>query len=647
MNILTVHRISKYYGSREIFADISFSLHQGERIGLIGRNGCGKTTLLKILAGQEDYDGDEQDQPFYRLATDVTIGWLKQQDELGSDLTLWQDVYSVKGELLTLEDRMRYLEKEMEKVEIYSEPEKLEEISKRYEHSSAEFERLGGYTVLAEIRSMLFGLGFREEDFSLKTSELSGGQRMRGALAKVLLSQPSLLLLDEPTNHLDLAGIAWLEQFLSKYQGTVILVSHDRYFLNSVVTRIMEIDEQKLYDYKGNYDDFLRQKSQEITLQTRLYQQAEKERAHLQKFIDRFASGTRARSAQSKGKRLAKLDKVEGPRKTSPTMKVRFKPKFQSAPRALILEGLSKSYDKKLFGPLDMTVYRGERIALVGPNGAGKSTLLSVITGLIAADGGKAQWGVGVHWNYYHPALDDLVDENTVLDEMMEAGSENYQEARDILGRFLFTGQEVFKRIGNLSGGERSRVMLAKLFLQGSNFLLLDEPTNHLDIAAKESLEEALAHYSGTMIFVSHDRYFVEKIANKIWELDQGKLRVFSGAWSDYADFIEAESQREQSKKEVAKTRTRDDRQQQHKETQERQRILQEIERLEKEIDNLEKEKLGLELSMAEPSFNQNPEINELMRHYHSLPEKIEKKIKSWESLHQELDTLDALASQA
>lgn len=638
MSLLTVNLLAKYYGSNKIFSGLSFSVHLGERIGLVGRNGCGKTTLLKILAGVEDYDGE--DDSYYHRAGDLSVGWLKQQDELGGDETLWQNVYSVFTRVAGLEERMRNLEKEMEKPEVYGDPLEFNEVLRRYENTTAEYERLEGYTIVAEIKSMLFGLGFEEVDFSLRMDELSGGQRMRAALSKVLLARPTLLLLDEPTNHLDLDGIAWLEKFLVGYAGTVILVSHDRYFLNQVTTRIMEIEEKQLFDYKGNYDRFLEQKKLNQILAAERFAKAEEERKTLQRFIDRFGAGTKAKSAKSKEKMMARLDRVQVPLRNLPKMKIKLKPKFQSAHRALILENLSKSYSRKLFGPLDLTVYRGERIALMGPNGVGKSTLLSIMTGLVTPDEGEVTWGVGVDWIYYHQSLDDLNDENQILDEIMEAGALTYLEARNILGRFFFSGEEVFKKIGSLSGGERSRIMLAKLFLQGSNFLLLDEPTNHLDIPAKESLEEALLYYTGTIIFVSHDRYFVDKIANKIWELQEGQMRIFSGSLSEYLGLkAEAEVNSVELKKNIKRTVRNLDKEERFKQ-EEIKKLQKEIDNLEDEISNLEKEKLGLELSMAEPSFSMQPQVQELLNHYHNLPHLIEGKIKTWEVLHQELQKL-------
>jgi ATP-binding cassette subfamily F protein 3 len=635
-----VYQISKYFGSTKVLGDIQFEIYENDRIGLVGRNGTGKTTLLKILTGELEYDGE--DESFYRKASGIRFGWLRQQDELGGAMDLWASMRSVFQEIDELEKRIRILEKEMADPEVYEVQTRFEEVGNRYARATAEFEHLGGYTITSEIRAILFGLGFSEADFPLKLEDLSGGQRMRAALARVLLQKPDLLLLDEPTNHLDIEAVEWLEEYLRNYKGAVILVSHDRYFLDRVVNRIFEIEHQTLMNFRGNYSAYMLQKKENLRRQADLFRQTEIERKNLRRFIDKFQAGTKATMAKSKAKMLARLDPIEAPKAAAASMKLQFTPRFRSANRVLMLENLEKSFERKLFGPLSLTVYRGERIALVGPNGAGKSTLLSILTGFKEPSKGEVRWGVGVEWSYYHQALDDLEDQNTVLEEMMAAGeSMTYGEARSILGRFLITGEEVFKKVSALSGGERSRLMLAKLFVQGANCLLLDEPTNHLDIAAKESLEEALSNFPGTLIFVSHDRYFIDQVAEKVWEMKNGSFRVIEGGWTGYQLVLEAERQTaDEQKSEMKISDKRED-----KKGKEEQKLRRQWEtallEAEKALSELEKEKIGLEWAMAEPDFSKQENIQSVLNRYQGLPRLIEKAYENWVHISTQLESMN------
>lgn len=639
MSLLSVFQISKYFGSTKVLGNVQFEIHEKDRIGLVGRNGTGKTTLLKILTGELEYDGD--DDSFYQKASGIRFGWLRQQDELGDSLDLWASMRSVYHEVDELEKRIRVLESEMADPEIYNTPERFEEVGSRYARATSEFEHLGGYTITSEIRAILFGLGFSEEDFSLRLEDLSGGQRMRAALARVLLQKPDLLLLDEPTNHLDIDAVEWLEEYLRNYKGAVLLVSHDRYFLDRVVNRIFEIEHQSLVTFRGNYTAYTLQKKENLRRQADLFKQTEIERKNLRRFIDKFQAGTKATMAKSKAKMLARLDPIEAPKAAAASMKLQFAPRFRSANRVLMLENLEKHYERKLFGPLSLTVYRGERIALVGPNGAGKSTLLSILTGFKEPSKGEVRWGVGVEWSYYHQALDDLEDQYTVLEEMMAAGeSMTYGEARSILGRFLITGEEVYKKVSALSGGERSRLMLAKLFVQGANCLLLDEPTNHLDIAAKESLEEALINFPGTLILVSHDRYFIDQVAEKVWEMKNGSFRVIEGGWTGYQAVLESERQTADDRKtELKNSDKREDIKSKEEQKQRKQWEIA-IQEAEKTLSELEKEKIGLEWAMAEPDFSKQAQIQQILNRYQALPMLIEKAYEQWLLLSQQLESM-------
>ncbi len=640
MSLLSVYQVSKYFGSTKILDHIQFEIYENDRIGLIGRNGTGKTTLLRILTGEMDYDGE--DDSFFRKASGIRIGWLRQQDELGGDIDLWTSMCSVFREMDILELRIRALEKDMANPEIYNDESRFQEVCDRYARATAEFEHSGGYTITSEIKAILFGLGFLESDFTLKLNDLSGGQRMRAALARVLLQNPELLLLDEPTNHLDIEAVEWLEAYLRTYKGAVLLVSHDRYFLDRVVQRIFEIEHQALLTYKGNYSSYVMQKKENLRRQADVFRQVEEERKKLRRFIDRFQAGTKATMAKSKAKMLARLDPIEAPKAAAASMKLQFTPRFKSANRVLMLEGLEKAYDRKLFGPLDLTVYRGERIALVGPNGAGKSTLLSILTGFKEPSAGEVRWGVGVEWSYYHQALDDLEESNTVLDEMMSAGDDmTYGDARNILGRFLMVGEEVFKKVSSLSGGERSRLMLAKLFVQGANCMLLDEPTNHLDIAAKESLEEALTQFPGTLLFVSHDRYFIDQVADKVWEMKDGQFRIIEGGWTGYQNLLESEKNNQMMQKTESKILEKSDDSKKREEAKYRKQLENAVQEAEKCLSELEKEKIGLEWAMSEPNFTKQPDFQVRLNRYHELPKSIEEATQRWLQLSSDLEVLN------
>ncbi|MCL2548365.1 MAG: ATP-binding cassette domain-containing protein [Symbiobacteriaceae bacterium] len=635
MSMVMAHKVARYFGSFKLFDEVDFTILQGDRVGLIGQNGSGKSTLLRILAKQLDFDGDEESH--LSFASDLRVGYLRQEDELGGELTLWQSMQEVFADLIAMEYQLRELEKQMSLPEVFQNSKTLEQINDRYGRLSHEFERREGYQMESRMRAVLYGLGFKNDQFERQLHLLSGGERMRGALARQLLASPDLLLLDEPTNHLDISAVEWLEEFLSGYKGAVILVSHDRYFLDRVTTRIFEIEHNRLKTYPGNYSAAMVQKEMDLKREMDLYLRTQEERKHLQSFVDRFRYGTKATLAQSRLKMLARLGHDEAPRQTAARMKLELSPRYRSANRVISLHRVSKAYDKPLFGPLEMEVLRGERIALVGPNGAGKTTLLGVITGEVAPDEGECRWGVAVDWGFYRQGLDDLEESNTVVEEIMSAAPElNLADARSILGRFLFRGEDVAKKVSMLSGGERSRVMLAKLFLLGANCLLLDEPTNHLDIPAREVLEEALQDFSGTLLVVSHDRYFVDKIATKIWELNEGRLRVFDGGWSAYHDALQMESISLDASRRInnpgsAKSRhqisslanTRDQKQ--------KKALYEEILRLEKELADLEREKLGLELMMADPGFSQRSDRNSCLLRYKELPKLIETCYTLWE----------------
>ena len=641
MNLIVAQNLARYYGSYKLLGEVNFTIYSGDRIGLIGQNGTGKSTLLEILSRQLDYDGDDETRLVF--ASGLRIGYLRQQDELGGDLTLWQSMQGVFDSLLNLERQMREHEELMSNPEVYNNPEKLEQVNDKYGRMSIEFERQGGYVINSRIRAVLFGLGFQENQFNQDLQSLSGGERMRGALARQLLQLPDILLLDEPTNHLDIEAVEWLEDYLNSYGGAVLLVSHDRYFLDRIATRIFEIEYNTLTEYTGNYTAFLAQKEANLKREAEVFKQIEAERRHLQSFIDRFRYGTKASLAKSRAKMLERLGHYQAPKTAAARMNFALHATFRSANRVLMIKGLKKSFTKALFGPLDIEVTRGERIALVGPNGAGKSTLLSILTGEIEADEGESQWGVAVDWGFYKQGLDDLEESNTVLDEILEAAPGlTVGEGRDVLGRFLFRGEDVYKKVSVLSGGERSRVMLSKLLLLGANCLLLDEPTNHLDIAAREVLEEALRDFEGTLIVVSHDRYFVDRVATKIWELKDGELRVFKEGWTGYHEFqireaneVLATKQREQVRVKKVEDTSR-----------EYQKLLRALKNdltdLEQQIKQWEQEKLDLEIMMSEMDFSKREDQLLRIQRYRELPGLLTDAYRQWDEIAEELHEMES-----
>jgi ATP-binding cassette subfamily F protein 3 len=524
--VIAVERVSKSYGGQVLLRDVSWRIGRGERIGLVGPNGAGKTTLCRILAGAEDPDGGR-----VHLDSGVSVGYLPQEVGATSQLTVLAEALSGFDRVWRLEGRLEELAARM------AGPDADPALTGLYGEVQHQFEALGGYRLESEAKVILGGLGFRPAELHRPLTEFSGGWRMRAALGRLLLLRPDLLLLDEPTNHLDLESLGWLETFLAAYEGSVVLVSHDRYFLNRMVTAIAEIAEGAVVVYPGDYDRFLLEReARHALLEARQRNQA-KRVAEIEHFIERFRyQATKARQVQSRIKMLEKLERIAvGP----PARRIHFA--FPQPPRtgrvAVRLEDVHKSYgDNVVYAGVDFAVERGERVALVGVNGAGKSTLLKMLAGVLPFERGERALGAQVEVQYYaQHQLDALDPSRTVLEELEEADPDSaIGRLRGILGSFLFGGDAVDKRISVLSGGEKARVALAKMLVRPAALLCMDEPTNHLDLASKEVLEEALAHFTGTIVFISHDRYFINRIATQVVEVDQGRLTTFLGNYDDY-----------------------------------------------------------------------------------------------------------------
>ena len=530
--ILSCQNISKSFGTDEILKDVSFHIEANEKAAIVGINGAGKSTLLKIIMQEESADTGE-----VVLAKDATIGYLAQYQDVSGDRTIYEEVLEARADILTMEARLRSMESQMNQLS----GAELETLLDGYHRLSHEFELLGGYTYRSEVNGVLKGLGFGEEDFTKKMSELSGGQKTRVSLGKLLVTKPDVLLLDEPTNHLDMESIRWLENFLMNYKGAVVIVAHDRYFLDRVVTKVVEIFQHKAFIYQGNYTDFAKKKAKVREDLLKQYYNQQREIKHQEEVIAKLKSFNREKSikrAESREKMLDKIDRIEKPVEENTDIHIVLEPNVVSGNDVLTVENLAKAYgENQLFSDLSFEIKRGERVALIGNNGTGKTTILKIINGLVEGDAGSITLGTNVHIGYYDQEHQLLHMEKTIFEEIADDYPQlNNTKIRNVLAAFLFTNDDVFKRIGDLSGGERGRVSLAKLMLSDANFLILDEPTNHLDITSKEILESALNQYTGTVFFVSHDRYFINQTATRIIELTGETLVNYIGNYDYYLE---------------------------------------------------------------------------------------------------------------
>lgn len=530
--ILACHHISKSFGTDVILNDISFHIEEHEKAAIVGINGAGKSTLLKII--MEEISPDSGD---VTLSKGKTIGYLAQHHSRDSHRTIYEELLDVKKDVIAIEERMAEIELSMK----YATDDALDSLLKTYARLRQSFEDQNGYAYRSEVVGVLKGLGFEKEEFNKEVHLLSGGQKTRVALGRLLLAKPDVLLLDEPTNHLDMNSTAWLETFLMNYKGSVIIVAHDRYFLDKVVTKIIEIDHHEGHIFKGNYTDYATKKAMLRDIQRKAWLNQQAEIAHQEEVIRKLRSFNREKSikrAESREKILDKMEILDKPFEEAAGMRILLKPDTVSGNDVLFVEHLSKSFDGEyLFQDISMDIRRGERVALIGDNGAGKTTILKIINGLLPADTCELRLGAKVHIGYYDQEHQVLHDEKTIFEEISDDyPSLNNTRIRNVLAAFLFTGDDVFKQIKTLSGGERGRVSMAKLMLSHANFLILDEPTNHLDIQSREILEEALQNYEGTVLYVSHDRYFINQTATRILDLTGGGLNSYTGNYDDYIE---------------------------------------------------------------------------------------------------------------
>lgn len=528
--ILDCQNICKAFGTDVILDNISFHLEEKEKMAIVGINGAGKTTLLKIIMGEESADSGQ-----VIVSKDRTIGYLSQYQESNYNTTVRGVMMDALKPILELQDRMRELEHTMAE-QTGEELERSLELYNRYTH---EFEYKNGYSCESEANGVLKGLGFSKEDYDRHTDSLSGGQRTRLALGRLLMVKPDIIILDEPTNHLDMESISWLEGFLSSYQGSVIIVSHDRYFLDKIVTKIVELDNGHSQVYNGNYTYFAQKRAEIRENMMKAYLNQQQEIKHQEEVITKLKQFNREKSikrAESREKMLSHIERLDKPTDVASEMRITLEPNVLSGEDVLTIEGLSKSFgDNNLFSGIDMDIKRGEHVALIGGNGTGKTTILKMINRLVSKDAGAIILGSRVKIGYYDQEHQVLTMSNTIFDEISDAYPDlSNTRIRNVLAAFLFTGEDVFKRIQDLSGGERGRVSLAKLMLSSANFLILDEPTNHLDITSKEILENAIRNYTGTVLYVSHDRYFINQTATRIIELRDKQLTSYIGNYDYY-----------------------------------------------------------------------------------------------------------------
>ena len=641
--MLHLQDIALHFGDRPLFDQVSTIINPGECIGLVGPNGAGKSTLLKIVAGEQQADSGN-----IKMSNEATVGYLPQDGvDPDPNLTVLGEVEHAFDEIMDLREELKALQKKLESVESGTEHHK--KIIERFGNAQYQLENSGSYTLQADIEKVLMGLGFSESDFSRSTTEFSGGWLMRIALAKLLLKKPTYLLLDEPTNHLDIESLQWIESFLKNYEGAVVIVSHDRAFLDSITNRTLALKNGKLKDYAGNYSFYEKKAAEEQELLEKRYANQQKELKQTQEFIDRFRyKASKAKQVQSRIRQLEKMDLIDEPDDSQADISFRFPPPERSGQIVLSLKNVVKKYgDNTVFDGIDYEVERGDKIAVVGPNGAGKSTMIRILAGKEPITSGKREVGYNVTPGYFaqHQA-EELNPNNTALEEMRLAGSgESETRLRTILGCFLFIGDDVFKKVQVLSGGEKSRLALAKMLLNPGNFLIFDEPTNHLDMQSKNILQQAFNQFEGTLMIVSHDRDFLDSIVNKTLEIQPGKIKTWLGNVSYYLD-MRAKREAEQNQKEEQDQNNRSDnglsrKEQRRIEAEKRNKLSAKVKPLKKRLENIEQKievdearKAEIEKVMADPDFYDDSEnVKDISLEYEELKSNLAANLEKWEEI--------------
>ncbi len=625
MTILACNRISKTFVDQQVLKAVSFHIEEKQKAAIVGVNGAGKSTLLKIIVGE--LEADEGD---VTIAKGASLGYLAQHTGLNDTHSILESVLLAREDILDMENKLRHMEEHMEGAS--------EEYLEEYMGLSHDFDLKGGLSYRSEVVGVLKGLGFSEQDFDKQIRTLSGGERTRVALGRLLLSKPDILLLDEPTNHLDMSSISWLEGFLCTYPGSVLVVCHDRYFLDHVVTKVMELDMGNCTSFEGNYSAYSRKKQELYDAAMKQYLKQQDEIKHEEAVIEKLKSFNREKSikrAESREKKLEKIEVLEKPQTADDAMRFELAPPVLSGVDVLSVEGISKTYgERTLFSDVSFSLRRGEHVAIIGNNGTGKTTILKMINELLAPDTGKIRIGAKVSIAYYDQEHQVLHMDKTLFEEMSdEHPNMNNTQIRNVLAAFLFTGDDVYKRIGDLSGGERGRVSLAKLMLAEANLLILDEPTNHLDILSKEILEQALNKYTGTVLYVSHDRYFINRTAGRILELNDGGIKEYLGNYDYYLEKrMETEAKTEVGPTENSATK------QDWRASKEEQAALRkranELKRVEERIEKLEEKKTSLEEQMSDDSVASDaPKLMELNGELEKITEELNELYEKWEEL--------------
>lgn len=640
--ILSCQNISKAFVENQVLKNVSFHIEDHEKAAIVGINGAGKTTLLRIIVGEMTPDDGQ-----VVLAKDKTLGYLAQNSTVDTSHTIYEELLSVKADLLRLEEKIRECENNMK----HADGDALEDLMKQYTSLTHAFETGGGYLYRSELVGVLKGLGFTEDEFSKPVATLSGGQKTRVALGRLLLQNPDLIILDEPTNHLDMNSIAWLETYLLNYKGAVLIVSHDRYFLDRIAGKVIEIDQSKATTFMGNYSDYAVKKEQLRVAAWNAYMNQQRDIKHQEEVIEKLKSFNREKSikrAESREKMLDKIEVIEKPSEVRTDMKLTLTPRILSGNDVLTVEHLSKSFDShKLFTDVNFEIKRGEHVAIIGDNGSGKTTLLKILNGLVPADQGTFRLGSNVEIGYYDQEHHVLHSEKTLFEEISDDYPYlNNTQIRNVLAAFLFTGEDVFKRISDLSGGERGRVSLAKLVLSNANFLILDEPTNHLDIMSKEILEDALNGYEGTILYVSHDRYFINRTAHRILDLTEGQFISYVGNYDYYLEkhdtvmaAIEANAPQNADADsgvaaKAAESEVKLDWKAQKEEQARLRKKENDLKKCEEKIAELEERISEIDTEMSDPAIGtQVAKLQELTKEQAACQEQLEKLYEQWEEL--------------
>ncbi len=634
MLILSAKNITKSYGIDTVLKDINFNVNSDDKIGIVGVNGAGKSTLLKILAGL--LSPDEGEVKIYGV--DTKVGYLDQNGVFDSPNTVYYELLSVFDDLMQLEKEIHQKEREISSCD---DGDRLQQLLDEYAAMRDRFEKSGGFEFESRIKGVLAGLGFGKESYEMPISALSGGEKTRIALGKLLLKKPDILLLDEPTNHLDLDSCEWLEDFLRDYKGCVMIVSHDRYFLDKTTNRTFYIKNGKLSEYNGNYSYYVQQSQLQKEIAEKRYKQQQREIARIKEIIAvQKARGTEksVKMAQSKQKMLDRMELVEKPEGEDPQPYFFFDIDVESSNDVLKVENLSKSFDRQIFKGVSFSIQKQERVAIIGPNGSGKSTVFKIICGVIPSDSGTIQYGNNVRIGYYDQELSSLHPDKSVLDELWDEYPRMTQtEVRSILGCFLFKNDDVFKKVKDLSGGEKARLCMAKLMLKNANFLLLDEPTNHLDINSKEALEDALKNYQGTILAISHDRYFVNKIATRILELTPEGVVNYLGNYDYYIEKKKKENIGTQPlKSQKSKTQERNERKKEREKKQLAAQHKRQLSELEQNIIDTEKKIAEYEKLLCNPDIYKDPtKAADINREYNSLKKQLDNLYEQWAFLLQ------------